>query len=352
MSFGVVRVLGPKVAGEVEVATFRSDGAYLDGRRPESVTFGTAEADARRRDFTINGMFLDPIQDEVIDYVGGRADLDRRVIRAIGDPRDRFAEDKLRLLRAVRFAARLGFALDAGTDAAIRAMSAQVRHVAVERIAQELRKMLVDPNRLAAMSMAMDAGLIAEILPDLAEMPSERWERTLRILDQLPRDPSFPLATAALLSGLGDDEGSRRRAAEAIALELKLSNAERERIAWLVGTRDALERAEGMTKARLKRLMATAGIDELLALDRAVALSTSGDDSRVEACERYLRDQPDGPIDPPPLLTGRDLIRHGYRPGPGFASLLEKVRDAQLEGAVRDADEALRWLATIDPRSP
>ena len=147
VSFGVVRVLGPREAGAVEVATFRSDGRYDDGRRPQSVTFGTPEADARRRDFTINGMFLDPVRDEILDLVGGKKDLEARVLRAIGDPIERFAEDKLRLLRAVRFAARLGFELEQSTKAAIASMAGEVRVVSAERIAEELRKMLVHPSR-------------------------------------------------------------------------------------------------------------------------------------------------------------------------------------------------------------
>ena len=215
VSFGVVRVLGPHGSGiEVEVATFRSDGAYVDGRRPESVTFSSPELDAARRDFTINGMFLDPFTDEVIDYVGGRDDLRDRILRAIGDPAARFREDKLRLLRAVRFAARFGMAIEPGTRSALRAMAGQVVQVAAERIAQELRRMLVDERRATAMQLALDEGLAAAILPPVAAMKGvahgqpvqpdgDLWDHTLLVLRLLPAGTSFPLAFAALLHDVG-----------------------------------------------------------------------------------------------------------------------------------------------------
>src|SRR5262249_52354055 len=214
VSFGVVRVLGPPGAGEVEVATFRSDGAYLDGRHPESVRFGTPEEDAARRDFTINGMFLDPLSGEVIDYVGGRADLQNRVLRAIGEPADRFAEDKLRLLRAVRFAARFGLEIEPRTRAALLAMADEVRVVAAERIAQELRRLLVHGSRALGMQLALETGLVAAILPDLLPMrglfqgkpvqpDGDLWDHTMLVLENLPEGPTFPLAFAALYHDVG-----------------------------------------------------------------------------------------------------------------------------------------------------
>ena len=333
VSFGVVRVLGPPELGDVEVATFRSDGAYIDGRRPESVVFSTAEQDASRRDFTINGMFLDPVDDRVIDFVGGRDDLERRILRAIGDPSARFSEDKLRLLRAVRFAARFGLTIDPATRSAVESMAAQVTAVSAERIAQELRRMLVHPSRSTAMDLALRLGVLRPILPFVADLPSPEdrasWPTTLRVLDALPDAPSFPLAFAALHRGVG------RASTLEQAASLKLSNAERDRIGWLVENESALTDAAGLPRHRLKRLLASDGIDDLLALHRARAVATTGDVAHVAYCEAYLRDRPDGPIGPPPLLTGHDLIRHGLRPGPGFAAMLEAVRDAQLDGRRR-----------------
>jgi len=370
VSFGVVRVLGPREAGEVEVATFRSDGAYVDGRRPESVTFGSPEEDASRRDFTINGMFLDPLTGDLLDFVGGRDDLDAGVIRAIGDPAARFAEDKLRLLRAVRFAARFGFRIEPQTRMALAEMAPEVRVVAAERLAQELQKILVHPGRARGLALASDLGLVAAILPELVPMkglPQDKparpggdlWDHTLAVLDLLPPDPSFPLAFAALLHDVGkpptkglrdgrvtyyNHEQVGARTAERIARDLKLANADRERIAWLVEFHQYLGEARSLREAKLKRMLAMPGIEDLLALHRADALATTGDASVVDYCEAYLREEPAGPISPPPLLSGHDLVRHGLKPGPGFKALLEQVYDAQLEGAVRSKKEALEWI--------
>ena len=370
VSFGVVRVLGPPRVGEVEVATFRSDGAYLDGRRPESVTFGSPEADAARRDFTINGMFLDPASGEVLDYVGGRDDLAAGVLRAIGTPSERFAEDKLRLLRAARFAARFGLAIEPATRAAIAAMADQVRVVAAERIAQELRKMLVHASRARGMDLAFDLGLVAAILPDAARMKGlaqdkparpgdDLWDHSLAVLDLLPADPSFPLAFAALLHDVGkpptralrdgrvtfyNHEQAGARIADGIARDLKLANAERERAVWLVDFHQYLGEARSLREAKLKRVLAMPGIEELLALHRADALASTGDASQVDYCEAYLREEPAGPISPPPLLNGHDLAKHGLKPGPQFRTLLDLVYDAQLEGIVRNKKDALEWV--------
>ena len=372
VSFGVVRVLGPSGsgAGEVEVATFRSDGAYLDGRRPEAVHFGDAQADASRRDFTINGMFLDPIRGAVIDHVGGRADLDARLLRAIGDPSARFAEDKLRLLRAVRFAARLGLRIEPGTWSALVAMAPEVRVVAAERIGDELRKMLVHPSRSKALDLAMDSGLLAAVLPPVARMKGlfqgkpmqpdgDLWDHTRLVLDHLPPDPSFPLAFAALLHDVGkpptlvhvdgrmtfhNHEQVGRSIAERIGRDLKLANADRERVAWLVEFHQYLGQATQLREAKLKRILASPGIEDLLALHRADALASTGDASQVDYCEAYLRDQPTGPINPAPLLSGHDLARHGLRPGPQFKTLLDQVYEAQLDRSVQSKKDALEWV--------
>ncbi len=380
ISFGVVRVLGPhKPAGEVEVATFRSDGTYLDGRRPESVQFSSAREDAERRDFTINGMFYDPLDGRVIDHVGGRADLEQKVLRAIGNASERFAEDKLRLLRAVRFAARFDLTIDPATREAVAAMGPEIRVVAPERIAQELRKMLVHPSRARAMELAESLGLVATILPPLVPMKGlpqhkavlpggDLWDHTLRTLEELGPDPSFTLAFSALLHDVGKPatRGLRdgrmsfhghelvgRRIADGLARDLRLSNAERDRINWLVEFHQALGEARSLREARLKRILATPGIEELLALHRADALASDGDCAHVDYCEWYLRSQPQGPINPPPLVTGHDLQKRlGLEPGPHFKGLLDLVREAQLERVVGSKAEALDWVRRRLDESP
>ncbi len=369
-SFGVVRVLGPTNM-DVEVATFRTDGAYLDGRRPETVEFSDARRDAERRDFTINGMFLDPMGGEVLDFVGGRRDLQARVIRAIGDPSARFAEDKLRLLRAARFAARFGFAIEGQTRRALEAMAGAVRVVASERIAQELRKILVHRSRAEGMTLAMDTGLIDAVLPPVARMrglpqskpaqpDGDLWDHTRLVLGLLPAKPSPELAFAALLHDVGKPETLAitpdgratfhhheqvgRKIADGIARDLKLANVERERIAWLVEYHQYLGEPTVLREAKLKRILAEPGIDDLLALHRADAIATHGRADNVDYCEAYLRDQPTGPISPPPLLTGHDLARHGLKPGPRFKQYLEAVYEAQLERQVQSKKDALEWL--------
>ena len=369
-SFGVVRVLGPS-GMDVEVATFRTDGAYLDGRRPETVEFADARRDAERRDFTINGMFLDPMGGEILDFVGGRADLEARVIRAIGDPSARFAEDKLRLLRATRFAARFGFAIEGQTRRALEAMAGSVRVVAAERISQELRKILVHPSRAEGMALAMDTGLIDAVLPPVARMrglpqnkpaqpDGDLWDHTRLVLEFLPEKSSAELAFAALLHDVGkpdtfavNSEGRAtfhhheqvgRKIADRIARDLKLANAERERIGWLVEYHQYLGEPTVLREAKLKRILAEPGIEDLLALHRADAIATSGHAENVDYCEAYLRDQPTGPINPPPLLSGHDLARHGLKPGPRFKQYLEAVYEAQLERQVQSKKDALEWL--------
>lgn len=343
ISFGVVRVLGPRGAGEVEVATFRSDGAYVDGRRPTAVTFSSPEADAARRDFTINGMFLDPIEGGILDFVGGRADLEARLLRAIGDPAARFAEDKLRLIRAVRFAARFGLTIEPATAAAIRGMADQLPVVAPERIAQELRRMLVHPSRATGMAMAAELGLLGQALPvvrSLLDDPGkgDLWEETLGALRSLPAGSSFPLALAALLHR--SNLGSSVAAVHASARDLKLSNAERDRAAWLLDHLPDLPHALEGKPNRRKRLLAREGAEELIALARA----TSGmPTTAIDSIERYLRDQPEGPLAPPPLLDGNDLRDAGLTPGPRFKQLLDAAYDAQLDNLIHTREEALAW---------
>jgi poly(A) polymerase len=371
ISFGVVRVRHPRSPGvEVEVATFRSDGAYVDGRRPESVVFSSPELDAARRDFTINGMFLDPLTDTLIDYVGGHPDLKNHILRAIGDPRARFREDKLRVLRAIRLSARFQFQIEPATLAAIKSMADQVVTVSRERIAQELRKMLVHESRAQAMELALDTGLVAAILPDLLPMKGmfqgkpmqpegDLWDHAMLVLELLPANPSFTLAFAALLHDVGKPrtrefhlgrysfhyhEQVGAKLSDGLCRDLKLSNAERERIHWLVAFHQYLGEAKKLRESKLKRILAEPGIDDLLALHRADALASTGNAEHVDYCQYYLKAEPAGPINPPPLITGHDLVRHGLEPGAQFAKILEQVREAQLEGQIQTKRAALEWV--------
>ncbi len=340
-SFGVIMVLGPKEAGQVEVATFRTEGEYLDGRRPESVEFCTPEEDAKRRDFTINGMFYDPIEERVLDFVGGAADLTARIIRAIGDPHERVKEDKLRMLRAVRFAATLDFSLDRTTADAIREMSSELIVVSVERITQELKKMLVDVHRRRAIELAEDVGLMRIIFPELDPIRREsEWQFTLRQLELLER-PSFELAMAALLKPLSD-----KSVVEKVCRRLKLSNEECDRIAWLVAHQKDLDDAPRLSLAALKRILAHPYRDDLLNLERADRIANSTSLEPIEFCEDFLARTPAEVLDPIPFVTGDDLIALGFKPGPRFKSVLVVIRDAQLNLQIANREEGLAMVQT------
>jgi poly(A) polymerase len=328
-SFGVVEVLGPKPL-KVQVATFRSDVSYSDGRRPDAVVFSSPEEDAKRRDFTINGMFFDPLEEKVIDYVGGQADLKASILRAIGEPRQRFTEDKLRMLRAVRFATRFGFALDPSTADAIRFMAGDIKVVSAERIAEELRKLLTDPRRAEGVRLLSDVGLLAVLLPEVADV-----EKTVRLLNALPGDASFPLALATIVQYLDIKDVVR------VCLRWKLSNVERERIEWLVRHHIDLRGAFSLSGSRLKPILAHEGITELLDLHRADAVAADESLEHVAFCEQKLRDWSPDVLNPPPLLTGEDLLAMGIKRGPAFKRILDAVRAAQLDGTCKTKEEAL-----------
>jgi poly(A) polymerase len=386
-AFGVVEVIGPR--GEdyrpvkAQVATFRSDLAYVDGRRPEGVVFSSPEEDAKRRDFTINGMFFDPLEGQLIDHVGGRADLEAKVLRAIGDPHERFREDKLRLLRAVRMATRFGLTVEPVTAAAVREMAGELASsgVSAERIAEEIRKLLVHPRRADGLRLMDDLGLVGAVLPEVeTEMkglpqgpPSaptgDLWDHVLKVMDQLqgptwpePRPVSFPLAFAALLHDVGKrrTQGSTpnkwtfhrhervgKDMASKICLRLKLSNAERERIEWLVERHQYLCDAPTMRMSKLKPILAHPGIGELLALHRADSVASGRSVAHVEFCERLLRETPPGELDPSPLATGDDLIEMGIPKGPLFKQILDLVREAQLDGTIQTKEEAIEMIRRL-----
>jgi poly(A) polymerase len=338
-SFGVVEVLGPQPL-KVQVATFRSDVSYTDGRHPDAVVFSSPEEDARRRDFTVNGMFFDPLEDKVIDYVGGQEDLRAGILRAIGVPAQRFTEDKLRLLRAVRFATRFNLTLDPVTTAAIRAMAGEITVVSAERIAEELRKLLTNPRRADGLRLLKDVNLLAPLLPEVAAT-GDGWTHTLRMLELLPADASFPLALAALLHDIGRDLAGR------ICLRLKLSNTERDRIEWLVAMHKALCDAPRMRNSALKPLLAHPGIRELLALHRADAEAGGRSVEHVDFCERKLREWPPEELDPPPILTGDDLLALGIKQGPVYKRLLDAVRVDQLDGALTTKEQAIELVRRL-----
>ncbi len=372
-SFGVVEVLGPRTDSgvlKVQVATFRSDGSYSDGRRPDAVVFSSAREDALRRDFTINGMFFDPLEGRLIDYVGGREDLTAKVLRAIGDAAVRFEEDKLRMLRAARMATRFDLVIEPDTADAIRRMAGQINVVSAERVADELRKMLVDSRRARGVNLLYDLGLAAEVLPELLPMKGlpqgppaaptgDLWDHVLAVLDRLGPSPSFPLALAGLLHDVGKPrtvgrtpdrytfyyhEHVGRRLASEICLRLKLSNEERERVEWLVEKHQFLCDVRQMRTSTLKPTLNHPGVRELLALHRADALASGRSVEHVEYCERLLEEWTEADLNPPPLITGHDLTRLGLEPGPLFKELLDAVREAQLDGTIATPKQALEMV--------
>ena len=301
-------------------------------------------------------MFYDPVAQQAIDHVGGEEDLKRGIVRAIGEPHDRIREDKLRMLRAVRFAAILDFELDEATARAVRDMSAEIHVVSAERIAQELRKMLVNRHRRRAVRLMQQTGLLLKILPELEPLllPEEPldWSHTLDLLEQ-SRDPGFELAMAALLHTIPSSPHEDRRSApddgtvRGICRRLKLSNEERNHIAWLVEHQHALDDAPTQSLARFKRLLAEPYINDLIELARADAAAAGASSESVEFVIRFLEEHSAEDIDPPPLVSGSDLIDAGLQPGSEFQQLLEAVRDAQLNGEISDRAEAIRLLQRL-----
>jgi poly(A) polymerase len=372
VQFGVVLVLlGDE---RVEVATFRADDAYVDGRRPVAVHFGTAEEDAQRRDFTINALYWDPLTDEIIDFVGGRADLAAGTIRAIGDARARIAEDRLRMLRAVRLAARFGFTIDPATHAAIVAAAPTVVDMAAERIGDEIVKVLTEGRARRGFELLAETSLLDAVLPEVAAMRGVRqdpdhhpegdvWVHTLLLLAQLEPGVRETLALGALLHDVGKPPCAAVRdgritfwrhpargaeMAVAICQRLRRSRETWERVAYLVTNHLRLVQAPEMRLATLKRMLAEDGFDELLELARMDALAATRDLRFVEFCERK-RDELRETVRPPRLLTGDDLIALGYRPGPTIGRILHAVEDAQLGGEIHTRDEA---LALVRDRFP
>jgi poly(A) polymerase len=344
-AFGVITVLGPREAGQIEVATFRTDAAYTDGRHPAGVTFSTAREDAQRRDFTINGLFLDPISGEVHDYVGGRDDLKAGIVRAIGVPAMRFGEDHLRMLRAVRFAAGFSFALDDETRRAIERMTHLVTTVSPERIAAELRAMVSRTGRRRALELLDETGLAREVLvevapsADAAATDREAWQQSARIIDALD-EPGLSTALAVLFERAGE---SRLRQA---ASRLRLSNREVKLASWLLDATATIGDGDDLPLRPWSQVQPLIAHDDafLLAdLSRARADCGRGNAAAAAWVTTQIA-RPRGEIDPPPLLTGADLIAAGVAAGPQMGNLLARLRGMQLDGEITTREQALEWV--------
>ena len=349
-SFGVITVLGRKSEGQIEVATFRQDAGYSDGRHPDAVRFSTAEKDAQRRDFTINGLFYDPIDERVIDYVEGERDLKRKVIRAIGNPQERIAEDKLRMLRAVRFAANYEFELDGPTLLAIQENAGSIRVVSRERILAELRRIFGHANRRLGVTYLQDARLLNEIfdhaeLPDLSGVP-----RSMELVGAVASE-RFETAIALFLLPLtacGENGAQGTRQFSSVLREWKFSNEEARLILWLLGQHPVLLNASPETWPAVQRILVQEQAQEMLFFCDAVsqvARDTYRD--QLAYCRKQMLLPPDQ-FNPPPLLNGDDLKQAGYSPGPGFRTVLDRVRDLQLMGQLNQQEQALQlarqWL--------
>ena len=364
--FGVVLV--HEDDSDVEVATFRSDHEYVDGRHPEQVHFETdPRQDVLRRDFTINALLLDPETGEILDYVGGRADLDAKLIRAIGEPERRFREDHLRLLRAVRFAARIGFQIEKETFAAIRSLAPSIKNVSAERVRDELARILTEGGARRGMELLDSTGLLDQVLPEVAKMKGVQqppefhpegdvWTHTLLMLDGL-REPSLPLALGVLLHDVGKPDTFRIaerirfdghvekgiEIARSLLTRLRFPNQVIKGAEALIANHMKFMEVPRMRESTLKRFMRLPDFEEHMQLHRLDCLSSHGGLDNYEFVRRKQEELPLEQLKPPPLLTGRELIAAGYRPGPMFGIVLGEIEDAQLEGRITSADEALQF---------
>jgi poly(A) polymerase len=370
--FGVILI--PRDGLKVEVATFRSDVGHSDGRHPDRVVYAnTPQEDVRRRDFTINGLLMPHDTGEVLDFVGGQADLEAKVIRAIGEPDRRFAEDKLRMMRAVRFAARFGFEIEAATFRAVRRHVEEIHQVSPERLREELTKLLTEGAAKRAFELLDETWLLQRILPEIGAMkgvqqPSQYhpegdvWIHTLMMLDGLPAGTAPTLAWGVLLHDVGKpptfqsaaETGDRIRfnnhvevgvrMAEAICRRLRFSNEDTEQILALVDNHMKFGAVEEMRTSTLKKFVRLPRFEEHLALHRLDCLASHGHLDSYEFVRRFLAETPPERVRPERLLTGDDLQHMGFRPGPLFSEILEAVEDAQLEGEIKTRAEAERFV--------
>jgi len=367
--FGVIVVV--ENGTNFEVATFRSDGRYLDHRRPTAVRFSSPEEDAKRRDFTINGMFFDPARNEVIDFVGGRADLEKKIIRAIGDPEHRFDEDRLRMLRAVRFSTVLDYQIDQTTWNALAANAASITQISAERTRDELVKIFLSPNRVRGWDLLDQSGLLRAVLPEIEPMKGceqpqqfhpegDVFQHTRLMLQLLPEKVSVPLVFSVILHDVAKpvtaavDSTGRIRfnehdrigsvITEQIMERLRFSRAEIDATVEMVRQHMVFKDVAKMRVAKLKRFMARPTFAEELELHRVDCASSHRILDNYEFLLRKQEEFANEPIIPPPLLTGDDLIVLGMKPGPKFGEILDAVETRQLEGALKNRKEALEWV--------
>jgi poly(A) polymerase len=367
--FGVIIVLEEDF--QFEVATFRSDDAYLDGRHPTAVHFSSPEEDARRRDFAINGMFFDPENDELIDLVGGQADIAAKVVRAIGDPAQRFAEDRLRMLRAVRFATLLKYEIEKKTWDQLRSSASSINQISAERIRDELVRIFVSADRVRGWDLLDSSGLMRAILPELDAMKGvlqpeqfhpegDVFVHTRLMLQLLTEEVSVPLVFAVLFHDVGKpvtatvDPTGRIRfndhdrigalMTEAIMRRLRFSGAEIDDTVEMVRQHMVFKDTPNMRVAKLKRFMARPTFDAELELHRVDCESSHRMLDNYEFLLRKREEFANEPIIPPPLVNGDDLIALGMKPGPSFGEILEAIETRQLEGTLRTREEALEWV--------
>jgi len=363
-------------ADAVEVATFRSDLGYSDGRRPDEVRFSQdPREDVARRDFTINGMMLDPVSGEVLDFVGGQKDLDAGIIRAIGDPGRRFAEDKLRMLRAVRFAARFEYAIDESTLAAMQRLAGEIQVVSRERVRDELTRMLTEGHGRRAFLLLDQTELLKEVLPEISAMKGVQqppafhpegdvFVHTLLLLENLPQPCSSTLAWGALLHDVGKPATFRVapdrirfdghvdvgvKIAEEICERLRFANHDAAQVLALIDNHMRFGQVTGMKESTLKKFLRLPGFDEHLALHRADSLASHRNLSTYKLLQKKLTEIPPEEIRPAALITGDDLIASGYAPGPRFREILEAVEDGQLEGRLPSRESALEFVKSAFP---
>ncbi len=381
--FGVVLVPLPKDKisngknDVVEVATFRNDFGYSDGRHPDEVRFSQSpEEDVKRRDFTINGMMFDPIENQVLDFVGGRRDLEAGIVRTIGDPEKRFGEDKLRMLRAVRFAARFGYEIEPLTFKAIQKLAASVRQVSPERVRDELTKMLIEGHARRALQLLDETGLLDEVLPEIEAMKGveqppqfhpegDVFVHTLLLLEKLPNPCAPTLAWGALLHDVGKPPTFRVAPdrirfdghveigvamARIVCRRLRFSNDDTEQILALVENHMRFGDVQKMKESTFKRFVRMPDFGEHLELHRLDCLSSHADLTLYDFTREKMTAMPPEVMRPKPLITGENLIAAGYGPGPRFKEILSAVEDAQLEGRLQTDAEAMEFVKTQFPR--
>jgi len=368
--FGVVIVIKDNQA--FDVATFRNDGSYKDGRHPEDVTFSTPEEDTARRDFTINGIFFDPISQKHIDFVDGRSDIEKKVVRAIGDPDLRFQEDHLRLLRAVRFAARFNYEIEEKTWKSIKLNASEISKISKERVRDELTKILLNENRVLGFDLLVDSGLMVHIIPEILQLrgceqppqfhpEGDVFVHTRLMLSLLKDNPSIELVLSVLLHDIGkpatysfDEAAGRIRfnghdklgaeMSNQILRGLKFSNSIIEDVVQMVANHMTFKDVQKMRQSKLKRFMSRSTFSDEKELHRVDCLGSWGGLDNYDFLNEKMIEFANEPIIPAPLLTGKDLIEFGWAPGPNLGETLNSVQDLQLEGTLNSKEEALEWV--------